>query len=269
MSDLTQDAPEVTALDAAHAAMEAAPDDDNVRLRFYERLADSELFLLLSAEADGGNASPEIFRVEDVQFVLLFDREERLSSFTGRPSPYAALSGRTIVEQLAGQGVGLAVNLETPSAILIPPEAVDWLRDTVAHAPDEVEAQIAAFHPPHGLPEYLIAAIDAKLATARGLADCAFLAGTEDEQGRRSHMLAFIDAVPGAEPSLARAASEALTFSGVEAGQMDVGFFAATDSHAASLARVGLRFDLPEAETAQEITHVAPGSDPNKPPILR
>ena len=38
---------EETPLDAAHAAMEAAPEDDAARLRFYERLADSELFLLL------------------------------------------------------------------------------------------------------------------------------------------------------------------------------------------------------------------------------
>lgn len=260
---------EQTPLDLAHAAMEAAPGDDAARLRFYERLADSELFLLLAGEAQGETASPELFPVEDVSFVLVFDREERLTAFTGRASAYAALSGRGIVDQLKGQGVGLAVNLETPSAILIPPEAVDWLAETVAHAPTEVEAQITAFHPPHGLPEVLIAALDTKLATARGLADCAFLAGTEDEMGRKSHVLAFIDAVPGAEGSLAKAASEALTFSGIEAGQMDVAFFRAAELHSAALARVGLRFDLPRAPEPQELNRAAPGSDPDKPPILR
>lgn len=258
-----------TPLDLAHAAMEAAPADDAARLRFYERLADSELFLLLSAEAEGETAAPEMFPVEDVNFVLVFDREERLSAFTGRPSPYAAMSGRVIADQLAGQGVGLAVNLETPSAILIPPEAVSWLAETVAHAPSEVEANIEAFHPPAGLPEALVTALDTKLATARGLADCAFLAGTEDDRGRRSHMLAFIDAVPGAEGSLAKAASEALTFSGIEAGEMDVAFFRASELHSAALARVGLRFDLPKAAEPQELSRAAPGSDPDSPPILR
>lgn len=262
MSDQTQ-------LDLAHAAMEAAPEDDTARLRFYERLAESELFLLLGAEAEGDSAAPELFPVEDVNFVLVFDREERLSAFTGRPSPYAAMSGRIIAEQLARQGVGLAVNLETPSAILVPPEAVAWLAETVGHGPSEVEARIAAFHPPVGLPEALVTALDAKLATAAGLADCAFLAGTEDDEGRRSHMLAFIDAVPGAEGALARAASEALTFSGIEAGEMDVAFFRASDSHAASLARTGLRFDLPKPPDPQEVTRPAPGSDPDAPPILR
>ncbi len=41
---------DLTPLDTAHAAMEAAPADDAARLRFYERLADSEMFLLLSEE---------------------------------------------------------------------------------------------------------------------------------------------------------------------------------------------------------------------------
>ena len=41
----------MTDLDQAHAAMETAPEDDTARLRFYERLADTELFMLLGAEA--------------------------------------------------------------------------------------------------------------------------------------------------------------------------------------------------------------------------
>ncbi|QPM88886.1 SseB family protein [Pseudooceanicola algae] len=267
MSDVIPDA--ATALDQAHDAMQAAPLDDQLRLRFYERLADSELFLLLETEAAEGNAAPQIFPVEDGSYVLLFDREERLTDFTGRAAPYAALSGRLVVQQLAGQGVGLAVNLETPSAILIPPDAVTWLAETVAHAPSEVEERIAAFHPPRGLPEALVTALDAKLATARGLADCAFLAGSESDSGSRSHILAFIDAAPGSEAALARAVAEALTFSGIEAGALDVGFFRASDPSAAALARNGLRFDLPALPKAQPAERPAPGSDPTKPPILR
>ena len=44
---------ETTPLDQAHAAMEAAPEDDAARLRFFERLADSELFILLDKEPEG------------------------------------------------------------------------------------------------------------------------------------------------------------------------------------------------------------------------
>ena len=72
----------MTDLDQAHAAMEAAPDDDVARLRFYERLADTELFMLLAAEAENDQITPELFEIENQKFTLVFDREERLSEGT-------------------------------------------------------------------------------------------------------------------------------------------------------------------------------------------
>lgn len=261
---------EMTPLDTAHAAMEAAPEDDAARLRFYERLADSEMFLLLTGDPDGDQVEPELFDVADAQFVLLFDREERLAQFTGRISPYAALSGRAIAGMLAGQGIGLAVNPEVaPSSILIPPEAVDWLAATLSQGPAEAEARPAELHPPGGLPEKLLTALDTKLATATGLARMAWLAGVTYDDGTRGHLLGFVDVLPGAEPALAGAVNEALTFSGIEAGALDVAFFKPTDPLAAALARHGLRFDLPDPVQAQEVVRPAPGSDPDKPPKLR
>ncbi|MEO1789403.1 MAG: SseB family protein, partial [Pseudomonadota bacterium] len=47
-----------TPLDIAHVAMEAAPEDDAARLRFYERLVDAELVLLLAEDADGERVTP-------------------------------------------------------------------------------------------------------------------------------------------------------------------------------------------------------------------
>lgn len=259
-----------TPLDMAHAAMEAAPADDAARLRFYERLADAELFLLLTKEAEGENVSPEVFELSDHSFVLVFDTEERLAEFVGKPAPYAALSGRVVANMLAGQGIGLGVNLEVaPSAILIPPEAVSWLAETLTHAPDQVEATPESFSAPAGLPESLVAALDQKLSTAMGLAKMAYLVGVTYDNGAQSHLLGVIDAIPEAEGALAKAVSEALTFSGIEAGALDVAFFAASDPVAAQLARAGLRFDLPEPEEAKEYAPVAPGSDPENPPKLR
>lgn len=259
-----------TALDTAHAAMEAAPDDDTARLRFYERLADSELFLMLKEEPRDDQISPDLFELPEATFVLVFDREERLSAFASRAVPYVALSGRAIAGMLAGQGIGLGLNLDVaPSAILIPPQAVDWLAATLSEAPAEVEERIAEFSRPMGLPEVLLSALDQKLAMATGLAKTAYLVGTTSESGTKGHLLAFIGAKDGAEAPLAKAAGEALTFSGLDAGVLDVGFFAAHDSAAAALARHGLRFDLPQPEEPTRVERIAPGSDPDKPPILR
>lgn len=262
---------DLTPLDTAHAAMEAAPDEDAARLRFYERLADCELFVLLTQEAEGDNISPEVFDLADESFVLVFDREDRLAQFVGKPAPYAALSGRVIAGLLAEQGIGMGVNLDVaPSSILIPPQAVVWLAGTLGNAPSEAEARIEALAPPRGLPDLLLTSLDAKLASAAGLADAAYLLGVTYEGGSKGHMLAFVDAAPGAQGALARAVAEALTFSGIEAGALDVAFFRASEPMSARLAQHGLRFDLPQpVETVQEVLRMAPGSDPAKPPILR
>ncbi|MFT7596989.1 MAG: hypothetical protein ACI8R4_004332 [Paracoccaceae bacterium] len=265
---------EITPLDTAHATMQAAPDDDTARLRFYERLADGELFVLLSQEAAGDNISPALFNVADGPFVLAFDREERLAQFTGQPAPYAALSGRVLAQMLSNQpddpAIGIGLNLEVaPSSILIPADAVAWLHQTLGQAPDQIEARISEFTAPTGLPEALITALDTKLATAAGLATEAYLVGVVYEGGSRGHLLGFVGAVDRAQSALAKAAGEALTFTGIEAGMMDVGFFAADDPVVARLAATGLRFDLPQATAAPTHARTAPGSDPDSPPILR
>lgn len=258
----------MTDLDQAHAAMEAAPEDDNLRLQFYERLADTELFMLLGEEAAGDQITPELFEIEDQRFALVFDREERLSQFVGRMAPYAGLPGRGLAQMLQGQGIGLALNLEVaPSAMLIPAEAIDWLVQTLSHGPQETEARLSEVSAPKGLPEAVVTGLDRKLAIAAGMARFAYLAAATYDDGARGHVLAFVDAVEGAEKALASAAGEALTFSGIEAGMIDVLFVRASDPMAAHLAKVGLRFDLPEPQEP----HVpgAPGMDPANPPKLR
>ena len=260
---------EITSLlDAAHAAVHADPENAALRLRFFERLADGEMFLLLDREPQGEVLDPRVFDLEDGRFVLVFDREERLASFSGGIAPYAALPGRVIAGLLKGQGIGLGVNLGVaPSEMLLPPEAMDWLAETLEEAPEEVEALPEQFHAPKGLPETLISALDAKLARATGLASGALLAAVSYRGGRRGHMLAYLDAAPGAEAALARAASEALVFSGIEAGEIDVAFLRSNDPAMVAMARVALRFDLPMPE-AQAVPGAAPGMDPKRPPRL-
>jgi len=256
-----------TPLDQAHAAMQANPEDDAARLRFYERIADCELFVLLEAEPDGDQINPVVF--ED-SYLLVFDRADRLAGYTGGQAPYVALAGRAVVEMLEGQPLGLAVNIGVaPSEILLPAEALDWLRDTLAAGPSEVDAQIAEVLPPKGLPEDLITALDAKLATATGMAARAYLVAVRYSDGGRGHLMAFIAAIPRAQEALVRAASEALTFSGIEAGAMDVAFFDPAHAIVPKLAKVGLRFDLPQGEGLQQTPRLPPGMDPAKPPILK
>ncbi|MFV0360085.1 SseB family protein [Tropicimonas sp.] len=261
---------DATPLDIAHRAMAANPDDGAARLRFYDRLGESELFLLLAGEPEGDTIVPQLFPLETSQVVLVFDREERLSDFVGGPADFAALSGRQVVRLLTGREIGLGVNFGVEgSEIAIPAEAVAWLSDVLDHTPAEAEERPREIAAPGGIPEAVLTGLDTKLATARGLARAAYLVRAGYESGRKAHLLAFVDAVSGAERALANAVGEALTFSGVDAGELDVAFFAASDTISATLARVGLRFDLPEAEMPEIVEMDAPGMDPEEPPILR
>jgi hypothetical protein len=259
----------MTPLDEARAAMEAAPEDEGARLAFHDRLASAELYLLLTKEPEAGEAlDPRLFATSQGTFVLAFDRVERLAAFAEGSAPYAALSGRVLAAMLAGEGIGLALNPGVaPSSHLMAPEAVGWLAETLSDAPDELEARPTELSAPGDLPDRLLTALDGKLAAARGLARMAYLVGVTWETGATGHLLAFVDAAPGAEGALARAVREALVFSGLEAGALDVAFFGAPDPVAARLARVGLRFDLPKFEAAVAESP-APGMDPG-PPRLR
>lgn len=250
-----------TPLDRAHLAAEAAG-TDAARLTFFERLAEAELHLLLEGEK-GENLTPRLVDVEGARYALAFDLSERLTAFAGLADT-ATLSGRRLAGMLAAEGLGLALNLdEAPSAQLLPPEAIGWLAGTLAHRPAETTARIDRITPPGHIPKALLVALDGKLALAAGLAAGAYLAGAVYEDGRSTHVLAFVDAVPGAEGELARAVSEALVFSGLDAGELDVTFLRSARPLAATLARHGLHIDLPAAETPR------PLRDPDAPPRLR
>lgn len=257
-----------TPLDSAHDLMASAPDDDAARLAFYERLADSELYLLLEKEALGDQIEPRLFDTEDGRLLLAFDREHRLTDFAGGPAPYAAVSGRALTAMVAHQDIALGVNLGVaPSSIIIPPEALIWLNATLGESPAEVAETPERIDPPGRLPERLITGLDTKLAQAAGLARFAYLCAVTYRGGRQGHLLAIIDAIPGAEVPLASATREALVFSGLDAGEIDVAFFKASDPISAKLAKAGLRFDLPEAPEA--VAPNAPGMDPDSPPRLK
>lgn len=262
---------EPTALDQAHAGMSGS---DEARLRFFAALADAELYLLLEREAADDAIEPRLFPVDDGQVALAFDTEARLAAFAGGPAAYAALPGRVLADLLGAQGLGLGLNLDVaPSAMLLPSDALVWLTRTLGgEDPAATEDRIAELRPPGALPQALLDALGDRLTRSAGLAERALLAGVRYGDGGSGHMLAILGAASRSEPALARAVKEALTFSGVEAGTLDVAFFSADHPVVARLDRVAMRFDIPApspAASGERPAPAAPGTDPDRPPRLR
>lgn len=259
-----------TPLDQAHAIMVASPEDNAAGLKFYEHFAATELFLILEQEADGENICPLILETSDGRFVLAFDHQDRLAKFVQTPTDFVAMSGRNIVKLLAQQNIGIGLNLDVaPSSMLLPPDAVDWLETTLGIQSTELHATPEKFYPPNGLPQSLIESIDAKLANMSGVVSAAYLVGVGYSGGQQGHMLALLDVPHAAQNGVAEAISEALKFSDIEAGQLDVTFLKGTETYIHMLEKNGLGFEIPELLLPKAPQPVAPGMDPDKPPKLR
>ncbi len=256
-----------TPLDLAYIAMQ---ENEAQAPAFYARFLEAELFLLLEGEMAGDEAQPMVMDTSDGALVLVFDLEERMAAFSDTPSDYVALSGRRIARMLAGQGVGIGLNLgEAPSAMVLPIEAVEWLAEAAMGEDEAVEAKPLEISKPVGVPEALIVALDGKLANMGGVVGAAHLVSVKYEGGAAGHMLALVNVPEAAKTGVSEALSEALRFSGVEAGQLDLAFLAPEDPHLESFVRAGLGFEIPDLILPKTPAPLAPGMDPDKPPILR
>ncbi|MCF6273754.1 MAG: SseB family protein [Rhodobacteraceae bacterium] len=256
-----------TPLDTAHQQMQ---EDESAAPAFYERFLEAELFLLLEEELNGDRAKPMILETSDGALALVFDLEERLAAFSDEAHSYVALSGRRVAGLLAGQGLGLGLNLgEAPSAMVLPEDAVMWLSEAAQNSDEQLEARPLEVFRPTGVPEALIRALDSKLANMGGVVSTAYLVSALYEGGEKGHMLALVNVPEPAKTGVSEALSEALRFSGIEAARLDLAFLAPDDPHLAKFKTVGLGFDIPELVLPKAPAPVAPGMDPDKPPVLR
>lgn len=259
----------MTDLDEAYARM--AGGDDAAGLLFYRSLADTTLFVVLEREAEGAVVAPRVFDLEAGPVILAFDSEERLGSLGPEPLAYAALPGRIVAQQMMGQAVSLGLNLGTGavSEVLLPPEAMDWLVQMLGSEPSAIEARAEAFYRANVVPPALSAALQHSVAGAVGLAAAALFAEVRYHGGRQGHVFAFVNADPGSEAALARSVAEALAFSGIEAGELDVMFLRDSDPALRRLLSVAQVFEVPQPVVSSPEERRAPGTDPAAPPKLR
>jgi len=257
----------MTPLDQAHAAMEAGGEPE--ALAFWHEFADAELFLVLEQEAQGDSLEPRVFDLSMGRMLLAFDSEERLATISDQPMPYAALPGRVVAAQLAGQGLALGLNLGTGAGCetVLAAGSIDWLAQMLTQdAPQEHSAQIARLAAPL-VPEALHQALRALLPVqAQGA-----LAQVEYQDGGWGHVLALSGLTSEDAPRMGRAVTEALAFSGLDAAALDLVF---TEAEAPLFARIAQA-----GQILQPLTRVAPpepaaapkgpGTDPARPPILK
>jgi len=250
-------------------AMVKKQSGDEANLGFYARLLESEMFMILEDEVGEDAARPLVLDTSDCAVALIFDTEERLAEFAGEPVPYLALSGRKMVAMLAEKDIGIGVNLGSVSETVLPPDIINWLAKNLGSKDSIEQEKPVEISAPISVPEALIKALDQKLANMSGVVSAAYLVAVEYETGGKSHMLALVDVTPDAQNGVAEAMSEALLFSGIEAGRLDITFLLARDASVSRFAKVGLAFEIPELILPKASENPAPGMEPDRPPKLR
>ncbi len=259
-----------TPIDLAFLAHCADPDNAPLHARFLERLMDGELQLLLETVPEGDRAEPRIFDLEEGRFVLAFDSSERMAGFVEGPAPCLEMSGRRLVRMLAGQGVGIGLNLGVaPSSTLLPAETLDWMAEMAAQPVTEAELAASGIASPGVLPPDLLASLDAKLAIMADRIGEAHLVEARFDNGSTGLLLVLVGVPAASRDGIAAAISETLQFAGLPDTGLDVTFPEDGSAALVRIRQVSVRVELPTPAAPPAAVGTAPGTDPDRPPILR
>ena len=247
-----------------------SPVNQRAKMRFFDAFLDSELCLLLREEAGEETISPIVACYNGIKHVLVFSSEDNLAEYSKKVVPYAALSGRVIVGMLAGANLGITFNFAMPSTeLVLTAEQIIWLNEIVAETPYMHEARPKVFFPLGEKSEKLNSILIEKLLSAAELATSFWLVGVEYDDQSQGVLLIIIDARKGAEAPLAKAAMEAVAFSGLENLPFDVSFLKGQEKLVETVIRQGQPLVFPERPAKTLSLPSIPGGDPSKPPQLR
>lgn len=247
-----------------------SPEDQRTRMRFFNAFLDSELCFLLSEEAGEETISPIVANCKGIEHVLVFTCENKLVEYSKKVVPYAALSGRVIVDMLARANLGIAFNFAIPSSeLVVTASEITWLHEIVAEVPYTHEARPTLFFPLGVEGEKLALILIGKLLYAAELAASFWLVGVEYDDQSQGVLLIILDARAGAETPLTKAAMEAVAFSGFENLPFDVSFLKGQEKLVATVKRQGQPLLFPELPAKTLSLPSIPGGDPSKPPLLR
>lgn len=240
-------------LDQLWAKLGPSPKEPDLR-RYYQALLAAELFLPLE-EASQSGVTPYLVELEGTAHALVFSEESGLAAFFEEGADRVELTGAGLIEMLAGEGLGLALNPGLDRGqFFMPPETVTWLVEGDVEAGEKQ----FIFKALGDVPSDALAQILDAVGTLSGRVEHAVLAGTEEG----GLVLVLVEAEGALVPEFGRLLSV------VDAGvSLDLVLMTAADFTSSGLRDVGLALEVPDLP--EPVVMKAPGSDPEKPPKLR
>lgn len=250
--------------------MSQNPENNDARLNYYGVLADTNLFLLLEQEPSNEILEPKFIQLEGKNFALAFDSEESLSEFYGEAAAFAQITGRVLAKMLLEEKIGLGINLGVSEGeLLLPYEVVEWFVNVLDETPDLVQANPKKFLPANAFPEIMFQALQEKLEPAVGLFDEIWICAVEYNEDEISHLICLMGAQKSAQQAIVKSINEALFFTDINLGNIDVAHFNYDDEACSKIRAIGVKLEFPQVNKLKSATGDAKNKTTLQPPKLR
>jgi hypothetical protein len=262
----------ITKLDELKELADGTDNDDKSRFLFYEALLDTELYLLLEKEIEGGIACPNLVETPEDKYALVFDTISRLVDFTGNSSPYLALTGRMVLPMLKEQnlGLGLNLNLAVSSEILLSSNDIDWLQNIVEQSPKRLSDKITKFSKP-SIPFVVRNSLNNKLSYLSKFVPEAWIVEVIYKSGYKSQLIVFVDINQKMHAVIARAVNEVVNFTLYDEKPIDVIFLNVDSPNLKKIRKIGISLNF-EKDLEEKNASFEPAVDLKenlKPPRLK
>ncbi|MBA4490123.1 SseB family protein [Paracoccus sp. S1E-3] len=238
---------------------------DAARARVLNRLADTEIFVALARDPEGERVELRLFDLPTGRLAVAADAEDRLAAFFAEPVAHVALPGRALAAMLAREGIAVMVNPGAASEMLLDAATLGWLAQALQSAPAEDQAAPARLTAP--APEMVAALAEplaARLSAMAGLVAGAALVAADWPNGAQGHLIVLSGVAEDHRPLVAKALAELIAFLPPLPQPCDVAFDLPIPERA-----LRLQLEPVAPEPARKSAPRAPGSDPDRPPILR
>jgi hypothetical protein len=120
-------------------ALEKLMQDEQQQAQYYDLVLNTDFYIPIS-EADTDDSiedkeavTPLIFESEGKSYLMLFDREERLTDWAKQPVPFVVVAGFQIAK-LSTPDLHWAVNIGGQFAKEFVPDEINWLKEGTAQA---------------------------------------------------------------------------------------------------------------------------------------
>lgn len=111
-------------------ALEGAKTSQCKRNAFYGLLVNTTLYIPTHNSEAQENFNPILAEADGITYLMIFDSEEKLSSWSQTPMTYTTLAGHVVAEITQGN-IHWALNPGTEHTKILVPEEIQWLRDLV------------------------------------------------------------------------------------------------------------------------------------------